>query len=231
MAEKIPYRERELQAFAQTVLAYANANLAGLGLVAADTATFGTQVAASGTAFGTYDTAVNAAKIARATKDTGLAATEKSLRLLLKKLQANPNLSDAQREGLGLGGSGGKAMTLLSASALSANPAFTRPSIAIETPRKLQQVLSFREETTPDTKAKPKGVRGVQIWMAILPKEAPAPRDNQAMRFLGEPRALKLAQDFVLDDAGKYAWYLARWTDLAGEVGQWSEPASRMILA
>lgn len=228
MTKTIPSNQRELQAYAQTVLAYVNANLAALGLVAADTATLSANVTASGTALGAHDTAANSARSARAAKDVAVSATEKSLRQLLRKVKANPALSDPQREGLGIGVPDRAATLTAMATAI---PAFTRPVIAVDNSRKLVHELGFREQTTPDTRAKPDGVRGVQVWMCILPKDAPTPRDNQGMTFLAEPRKLSRTVEFALADAGKYAWYLARWTDLAGNPGDWSEPESRMIVA
>lgn len=223
MADTMPSKELDLIAQAKAAQAYANTNLAALGLVAADLTPFTTKVTGADTAMAAYQTARTNASAARAAKDTGLTDLEKEWRQLRRKARANPNLTDAQREGLGIPVPGNG---LLKAVAL----AFSEPLVEVDNTTRLAHVISFREASTPRSKARPKGVKGAEVWLAVLPKDAAPPRDNSTLRYMGQPSSSPYDLKFAAEDAGKIAWYLLRWVDSSGTPGGWSEPAGAMIM-
>lgn len=223
MSSSMPTQQLDLIAQAKAAQAYANANLAALGLVAADLTPFTTKVTTADTAMAAYETAKTNSSAARAAKDTGLTDLEKEWRQLKRKVKANPNLTDAQREGVGI-----PLPSAATAQAMTAS--FTEPLVSVDNSSRLAHIIAFREASTPNSRARPKGVKGVEVWMQVLPKDAPPPRDSSAMRYMGIPSTSPYELDFAAEDAGKIAWYLLRWVDTAGKPGDWSDPGGAMIV-
>lgn len=81
---------------------YANANLAALGLVAADMTPVATAQTGWETAFPTHIGALNAVRAAKQTKDEARAAYVATIRPLVRRLQASPLVFDAERASLGI---------------------------------------------------------------------------------------------------------------------------------
>ena len=83
-----------------------------------------------------------------------------------------------------------------------------------------------RDETTPNSKAKPAGVQGAEIWYFIGPTP---PSDPSQCSFA----ALDSATPYLLQhdpaDAGKSCHYLLRWVNSRGEPGPWSETVTATI--
>ena len=107
---------------------------------------------------------------------------------------------------------------------------YTHPLVEVDNNARLKHVVRFREASTPSTKARPNGVKGADVWMVILARDVAAPRDNSAMRCVGQPSSSPHQQTYSADDAGKIAWYLVRWVSTTGEPGDWSDPAGKMIV-
>ena len=86
MADYIPGPDASFQAWQNQFVTFANANLAALGLVAADMTPVTTNQALWTTAFPAHVAAVNAAKAAKQTKDEARAAYVAVIRPLVRRL-------------------------------------------------------------------------------------------------------------------------------------------------
>ena len=219
-----PNKELELIAKAKAAQAYANTNLAALGMVAADILPFTFGVTTADTAMNGYQSAKTNASSQRAGKDTSLVSLQKEWKRLKTKALTNPNLTDAQREGLGIPVTG-------KVKAMAVNTSHTMPLVQVDNSKRLAHIVSYCESTTPSTKARPKGVKGAEVWMAVLGKDVAPPRDVSGMKFVGEQASSPVQMKFAVEDAGKVAWYLLRWVDTLSQPGQWSEPTGSMIMA
>ena len=85
----------------------------------------------------------------------------------------------------------------------------------------------------PTSKARPKGVRGCEIWVKLAPPQSPptigpggVPSD---MRFLALDTATPYVAAFSSADAGQTAYYLCRWISTRGAPGPWSETVEATV--
>ena len=219
MADYIPGPDASFQAWQSNFVTYANANLAALGLVAADM----TPITAAQTpwqnGFTAHIAAVNAAKAAKQTKDEARAAYVAVIRPLVRRLQASSVVSDAEKASLGI---------TVAQQPGPIGPPVTAPICSISCGARLQHTLSFVDETTPTRKAKPAGVLGVEIWnhVGIAP-----PAGEGDLRFVAVDTNAPFVLNFPSADGGKTAYYWLRWVSPTGERGPWGEQSQATIAA
>ncbi|MBL8880099.1 MAG: hypothetical protein JNG88_13355 [Phycisphaerales bacterium] len=146
MADYIPGPDANFQAWQSNFVTYANANLAALGLTAADMAPITSAQSGWATAFPAHVAAVNAAKAAKQTKDEARTAYVAVIRPLVRRLQASAVVSDAEKASLGI---------TVAQTPTPIGPPTTAPICSIECGNRLQQTLRFVDSATPTRKAKP----------------------------------------------------------------------------
>ena len=219
MADYIPGPDANFQAWQSNFVIYANANLAALGLVAADMTPVTTAQTGWATAFPAHVAAANAAKAAKQTKDEARAAYVATIRPLVRRLQASPLVSDAEKANLGI--------TVAATPAPIGTPT-TAPIVSIECGNRLQQTLRFVDSATPTRKAKPAGVFGAEIWNKV---GTTPPAGEADLRFVAVDSNAPYVLNFDSADGGKTAYYWLRWVSPTGERGPWSEQAQATIAA
>lgn len=219
MSDYIPDTDAEFRAWLKNFLDYANANLAALGLVAADTAPIGTAATTFNTKLEENVAAQAAAKGAVESKEAARAAVEALVRPLVQRIQTSATVLDSQRHSLGL--------NVRSTTRTPAPVPTTRPVATIDTSQRLQHTISFGDEETPGNRKKPAGVMGCEIWMKI----GDAPTDPSELTYLATDTRTPYTVTFDGADAGKLASYMLRWTNKRGERGPWSQTVSATITA
>jgi hypothetical protein len=219
MADYIPGPDANFQAWQSNFVTYANANLAALGLTAADMTPITTAQTGWATAFPAHVAAVNAAKAAKQTKDEARAAYVAAIRPLVRRLQASSVVSNAERESLGI---------TVANEPSPIGPPTTAPLCSIECGARLQHTLRFVDETTPTRKAKPLGVLGVEIWNKV--GETP-PANESELRFVAVDTNAPFVLNYNSADGGKTAYYWMRWVSPTGERGPWGEQSQATIAA
>jgi len=219
MADYIPGPDASFQAWQSNFVTYANANLAALGLTAADM----TPITAAQTpwvnGFTAHIAAVNAAKAAKQTKDEARAAYVAAIRPLVRRLQASPQVSDAERASLGI---------TVRQEPGPIGPPTTAPICSIECGNRLQQVLRFVDSATPTRKAKPAGALGVEIWNKV---GTTPPTGESDLRFVAVDTNAPYVMNFDSADGGKTNYVWMRWVSPTGERGPWGEQAQATIAA
>jgi hypothetical protein len=165
------------------------------------------------------DAAVAAAKAAKQAKDDARRAYVNAIRPLVRRLQASPAVTDAERASLGI--------TVPNTSGSIPAPT-TRPLVAVDCGQRLQHTLRFVDEATPTRRAKPAGVLGCEIWNKV---GATGPVGEGDLRFVAVDTASPYVLNFESEDGGKTAYYWTRWVSPTGERGPWSEQASATIAA
>jgi hypothetical protein len=158
------------------------------------------------------------AQAAREHKDAARDAIEAALRPLVNQIQATPGVTDAQRQALGI--------TVRASARTAVGAPTTRPVVTVDTSQRLQHTISFVDELTPTSRAKPDGVAGCEIWMKI--GDAP-PADPSELRFLATDTRTPYVAEFDGVDAGKTAYYMLRWVNTRGDRGPWSQTVSGTI--
>jgi len=96
----------------------------------------------------------------------------------------------------------------------------TSPVLSIISAPPLQHILRYRdEEASPSVKAKPYGVMQIQIYASV--SVTPITDQNTLALKLVDTKS-PLLVEWLPADAGKQAYYAARWVTRKGLTGPWS---------
>ena len=172
------------------------------------------------TALTNHVNAQTAAQAATQTKNQARADLVEKLRAVTRRVQASGHVTDAHRADLGI--------TIAASNQTSVGAPTTRPVLSVNTSQRLQHIVNFQDETTPTSRAKPAGVLGCEIFV-FVGTQPPASVDQY--RFLTVDTATPHIVNFSENDGGKTAYYIARWTNRAGDKGSWSAVSSATIVA
>lgn len=219
MSDYIPTSDAEFFTWLNNFVNYANANVAALGLVAADVTPLETAATTFNTAVEANVAAQAAAKSARQKKDDARSDAEGLARPLVQRLQTSTRVKDGDRHSLGLN-------VRSTARSAAAAPA-TRPVATIDTSQRLQHTISFGDEDTPGSRAKPDGAIGCEVWVKV----GTVPTDPSELTYLATDTKTPYTAVYDGADAGKPAHYMLRWTNRRGERGPWSQTVSATITA
>lgn len=217
MKDYIPDSEADFELWRISFDKYLKNNLAALGLTAGDIAALDALQTNWGNALNSFISAKAAFEAAVALKNDARQQYEDAIRAFVKQLQANPATTDDQRAGLGI--------TIPDTTRTRTPVPATRPIGWVET-EPLRNVVNFRDKETPDTKAKPKGYRGCQIWAYT---GAQPPTDLDQYQFLATDTQTPYVHVFEMEDAGKTIHYRLRWVNTRDEPGPWSETIAATI--
>jgi hypothetical protein len=213
----IPSPDADFANWQDNFVSYANAHLAGLGIIAGDM----TPVTAAQTvwkaAYAAHLAAIVTASSAKAAKDDSRSGYEGAIRPLVRRLQASAAVDDGEKAALGI--------TVPGANPNPDGPPTGRPIVKVECER-LRHTLKWADVNSPTSRAKPPGVLGAEIKMSLTPIGAATPTDPAAFTFLSLDTATPYINEFAGADGGKNAHYIARWVNLAQEHGPWSETVS-----
>ncbi len=103
----------------------------------------------------------------------------------------------------------------------------TKPVVQVDTSKHLEHTVSFSDEATPNSTAKPDGVRGCQIWMKLGSPAA----DPSELQYVATDTASPYVNHFMGVNAGKPVYYWLRWENTRGETGPWSDAVMATIPA
>ncbi len=218
MADYIPSGDADFNTWQQSFINNLSANPADFGLTAADLAPLTTRQSAWTNAYTANTTAQTAAKSASQAKATARDDFEKTLRATARRVQGN--VTDEQRALLGL--------NVPTGTRTPTGAPTTRPVPQVDTSQRMRHTIAFTDEATPNSRAKPDGVMGCEIWVKV---GDPAPTDPQQLQFLGLDTSTPYVATYGGDAGGKTAYYMLRWVNGKGEQGPWSQTVSATITA
>jgi len=155
-----------------------------------------------------------------AARETLRDTIEGAIRPLVGRLQGTASVTDEQRENMGI--------TVRSTTRSRVAAPTTRPVVTIDTRQRLEHTVIFVDESTPNTKAKPAGVQGCEIYTKV--GGAP-PADPSELKYLATDTRTPYVVDFDGAQAGQIAYYMTRWVSTRGETGPWSQTVSATITA
>lgn len=177
-----------------------------------------------------WDTAYSAlvesrarAESATRTKDTAREGMERALRPLVKQIQSLLEVTNGDRANLGI-----------TVRAMGGGPVMaptTSPRVQVVGGGRLTHELRVGDESTPTSKAKPKGVLGAEIWLAIVGQDEPMPTDLNAYKYQSLTTRGSVRTTFPSADKGKLAVYMLRWVSTRGDHGPWSDPTPATVAA
>ena len=169
-------------------------------------------------AFPANETAQASASAAAISKDHSRATAETVARPLVQQLQASPLVTDAQRSAMKI--------TVRATTRTRASVPQTAPMATVDTSRRLQHIIDFRDTASPKSKAKPAGVASCEIWGKV---GSPAPTDISQMAYVATDSGTPYLAEYTGAQAGQMVYYWLRWVNPRGEKGPWSEPVSATI--
>jgi hypothetical protein len=208
-----------LRVQAEQFSGYVSANTVAIGLVAGDATTLASNVTAYQDKLAVSSNDSTRTPVAIAEKDTAKAVLIANLRSLGRRLQANPNLSDAQRVALTL--------PVRDTNPTPSQPLVTRPVVSIIGVAATDVAARAHDELTPNSRKKPPGAIGLQYFSWVGP--ATPPLDLERWRFEGVASRSQFVMGFHLEDAGKPITVVARWFNRKGEVGPASFPVTTAL--
>jgi hypothetical protein len=211
MADYIPNSDGEFDQWMGNFASVVAANLAAYGLVATDLDDFNAAKAIWDTAYPDQVTKQQAAQAATAAKTTASDALETAARSVVRTIQADDSVSDEAKQAAGL--------TVGDSIPTAAAAPTTSPVAEIDTAQRLRHTVAFRDESSPTSRAKPKGVRGAEIWMKV---GGNPPANEKELRFVTLDTRTPHVIDFEPAEANQTVYYWLRWISTRGEQGPWS---------
>lgn len=133
-------------------------------------------------------------------------------------LSNNSKVPNSERERMGL--------TIRNNSRTPIGIPISSPQGSVDFSSRLQHTLHIVDELTPNSKAKPAGVHGCEIWM----KMGEAPKSASELTYLVTHTRSTYLQSFDGSDVGKTAHYWLCWVNSRGERGPWGRPFSAMVV-
>ena len=134
-------------------------------------------------------------------------------------LVRNPKVTDGDRVRMGI--------TIRSNSRTPVPAPESFPVGSVDFSVRLQHTISFYDQASAHSNAKPEGVTGCEIY---LKADGEAPKSVEEMNFQGTCSASPFVVKFEAAKIGKIAWYWLRWVNRIGEPGPWSTAISAMIV-
>jgi len=220
MPDYIPPVEDEFDTWIQNLQSKLDTAPADYGLVAGDLVPLTGAVATWKTDLAAARVAEMALAAAMQSKQTSRATATGEARQLVARIQANNSVDDAARAAAGI--------PVRDTTKTPAAVPTSAPSATIDAGRRWQHTVHFRDDQTPNSKAKPAGVRGAEIWMKI---GDPAPASQNELHFITLDSRTPHTINFESVDAGQTVHYWLRWVNTRNEPGPWGNPVSAMIMS
>jgi hypothetical protein len=213
MPDFIPFNDADFRALGHKMVTGGTGHEPALGITVGQLTTLNDALEDCDNASAAVTTAETAYNNAIVVRNAARAVAEPQMRTINRLVQAKLGATgDDLKTNMGLP---------LHDTTPSRAPAPTiKPVLMVDTSERLQHKITFRDETTPKSRAKPAGVSDIEIWCKI---GAPAPADfNDCVLVITSPKNCVVVTCKGAD-AGKPAHYMARWKSTRGEFGPWSE--------
>lgn len=162
----------------------------------------------------------DAARAATLRKDQSRYSLEEVVRELSRIIQADPDVTDEDRELAGL--------PVRKTTRTPVPPPKTVPTGTVIGTERLQQTLTYSDASTPTRRARPDGVTGCEVWVAVAEV---APTNPADYRFVVLSTRTPEVVTFAPEEGGRTAHYLLRWVNGKGQQGPLSAPISATIPA
>ena len=218
MPDYIPPADADFAAWITTFRNGLNTEPATFGFLPADVTTLQNLATDFDDARNSNDSAQAQAQAARAEKDAKRSLVEDFIRGRVARIQTLPAVTDAQRNLLGI--------TVRSSTRTAVVAPDTKPVGTLDTSQRLQHTINFVDELTPNTRAKPDGVQGCEVWVKV---DGPPPVDPSELKYLATDTRTPYLAQYDGSQGGKLAHYMLRWRSTRGETGPWSQTVSGTI--
>jgi hypothetical protein len=225
MSDYLPNKDADLMVFGNAFASKVTAAPATYGLVANDATAISAAAADFAAKYATAADEATRTAAAIVAKDAARLTLIAILRAYAMMIKPNRAVSDEAKTDLGIG--------IYDFNRAPVAAPETRPQINIVAVDLLRHKLLITDSTTPNKKGKPAGAIGLQFFCQV--GDTPGgvagapPSDPQSCRFQAFLSKAAMTMEFSAADAGKKAWYFARWQTGTGKVGPFSQVASMTV--
>lgn len=194
------------------------------GLVAGDATAVAAVVAPWVAAYALATNPSTRTPVTIADKDAARLAAENLIRPLAVSISLNGGVANMDKTAIGV--------TVRITTPTPVPPPTTQPALSLESAVHNVHFLRYYDTTTPDTKAKPPGVTGLQIFRSIGTTPASDPTTATYVdTWTKSPNTV----GYDGTNVGKIATYFGRWVTRSGTggqsaVGPWSAPLAVAIV-
>jgi hypothetical protein len=221
----LPSKEAELKVFVQNFAALIVAVPATYGLVANDGTAIDAAVQAYADAFDAAQNPATRTAAALVTKNAAKSTVIAIVRGYAMMIKTNRAVMDEAKTNLGIG------VYDFQRTAVPAPISFPVLKLMGATP--LRHELRWNDSGAPDSKARPAGVVGLQLFCQVgdTPGGSPGapPNDPLASRFRCFTTKQPYRMELAAADEGKKAFYYARWQTATGLTGPFSQVVSMTV--
>lgn len=218
-----PYVPSSDPAFAAWVDNFANvfsATPGAFGFLAADAAAVATQVALWDAAYALVTSPMTKTAATVSAKNSSRIMTLALVRPYAQAISLSPAVTTDNKTAIGVNPRTSVPLPITTPT--------TYPLLTIESALSLQHIIRYRDSlASPSVKAKPYGVFQVQIFATA---SATPITDPSLLIFRQVSTKSPFMQGWLSGDAGRVAYYAARWVTRKGLVGPWS-PIVNFIVA
>lgn len=212
----IPARDGDFATFAAAFSSQITATPTAFGLTAPQAVTLATLNTTFATALGVATNPSTRTAAAVAAKDVARANLQFLIQSYASIIQAFPTITEAQLSALGL--------TVRSTTRTPITAPTTFPLLTIVQIQSQQARLVIADETTPDARARPVNVVGMQLWYQVA---GVAPVSTTGMTYAGLVTRTPVAVELPEAAVGKTVYMLGRWVTARGLQG----PISPLVSA
>lgn len=216
MATVPPDKDQDLDAFLANIDAKITATPTAYGLQASDATALHALVTDFSTRLATATAPSTRTRSTVAAKNTSKLAVVAKVRSLMKIISAYPPVTNAQRADLG--------MNPKDAGPTPVPPPATKPLLSVDPDGTLRIV----DETMPDRRGKPTGVRGAVVFAKV---DGPPPTTIDDAKFSALATKARIPLALPSGSNGKMLYVLAAWYNERGDLGPVSNVASTSIAA
>lgn len=159
-------------------------------------------------------------KVTIADKDDARVTCEELLRQYAIDIKNNEGISDGDKIAIGV--------RPINTNREPIDAPGTSPLLNILGATPGNQTLRYSDTLTPDSRSKPFGVIGLELYRGLTDEGEAA---LSACQFTGLQTRNPIDSEFDEAEDGKMATYYARWVNAKGEAGPWSLPVSMRVAA
>ena len=219
MADYIPQNDAEFNLWQASLIEFAESRQSDWGVSPDDLAVLKDKQNVWTAAFAKASNKQNRTSADVQAKDDAREPYVKDLRSFIAQwLANNSKVSNSDRGRMGL--------TVKSGTRTPVPAPLTLPIGNIDFSIRRQHTISYSDEATPRSKAKPAGVHGCEIWMKI---DGAAPVDASELGYVATDTSSPYTVNFEGKYAGKTVYYWLRWVNTRGEHGPWSSAISALV--
>lgn len=213
----IPASDGNFDNWQSNYYTYANDNSGALNLSIDQITALNSARGAWTAAYADQTAAQAAAKGATETKAEAKSAYIALIRSTTRQIQADPDVTNAQRDGLGI--------TVPDSEVTPILPPKFAPTVKVDVSQRFKHIIKFFNQE--NGRAKPEGAVTAEVWF----KEGSEPAGPDELTFVGLASSFTYERDFNSAEANQSMYYMARWMNAKGQPGPWSEPVRATVAA